>query len=104
MELTEGIYGRKVRVSDERLAHIADNHPEMKDQIPKIEETLRLPDEVVESNTDSNVELYYRKYDKTLVGEKYLCVILKVRENDVFMLTAYFTDTIKRGLTVWKKK
>ena len=43
----------------------------MKDQITKIEETLKLPDEVVESNTDSNVELYYRKYTHTLVGEKY---------------------------------
>ena len=91
-------------MSDERLAHIAASHPEMKDQITKIEETLKLPDEVVESNTDSNVELYYRKYDKTLIGEKYLCVLLKVRENDVFMLTAYFTDTIKKGLTIWKKK
>ena len=104
MDLTEGIYGRKVRVSEERLTHIADSHPEMNDQVPRIEETLSFLDNVVESNTDNSVELYYRKYENTPIGEKYLCVILKVKENDVFMLTAYFTDTIKRGRTIWKRK
>ena len=104
MEFIEGIYGRKIRVSAERLAHIVDSHPEMKNQISRMDETLRLPDEMVESSSDKTVELYYRKYNHTPVGEKYMCVILKTKETDVFMLTAYFTDTIKKGLTVWKKK
>ena len=35
----------------------------------------------------------------TPVTEKYLCVVVKV-----FIITAYFTDKIKRGEILWKRK
>ena len=104
MEFKEGVYGRKVRINDERWSHIIDRHPEMQGQLSKIEETLLFPDEVVESKSDNSVELYFRKYYHSPVGEKYLCVLVKVKEDDAFMLTAYFTETIKKGNLIWKKK
>jgi hypothetical protein len=45
--------------------------------------------------------LYYRYYLRTVVGGKYLCVVVKVLEADAFVLTAYLTDRIKRGVTLW---
>lgn len=76
----------------------------MSRQIDKIQETLKSPDVIVNSRTDHEVELFYRHYNKTPVAEKYLCVVVKILTNDLFIITAYFTDTIKRGIILWEKK
>ena len=44
------------------------------------------------------------RYDVTPVTKKYLCVIIKVFAEDLFIITTYFTDTVKRGEILWKKK
>jgi hypothetical protein len=75
----------------------------MSGQIEKIRDTLLNPEMVVRSRTDPDVELFYRYYDVTPVTEKYLCVLLKVLAGDLFIITAYFTDTIKRGEVLWEK-
>ena len=95
---------RKIRLTDERLEHIEFDHPEMSGQIDKIKETLAEPDSIVRSKTDSEVELFYRSYLNTPVDDKYMCIIVKVRADDVFIITAYFTDTIKKGDILWKRK
>jgi hypothetical protein len=76
----------------------------MKEMEKAIEETLLLPQRVVESFSDPQARLYYRFYFGTLVGDKYVCVIVKLSEDDAFVLTAYLTDRIKRGVTIWPKK
>ena len=57
MNLIDGIFGREIRVSDERLNHILENHPEMEGQLKKIEQTLLSPEIVVKSNSDVDVNL-----------------------------------------------
>jgi len=98
------IHQRQVRFEDERHEHIQSAHPEMFDQVGRIEETLLNPDIFIKSRTDSEVELFYRHYRKTPVTEKFLCVVIKVSGNDFFIITAFFTDTKKRGEILWKKK
>jgi hypothetical protein len=95
---------RKIRLTDERFEHIISDHPEMSDQVDNIKYTLANPDMVVRSRTDSEADLFYRYYSGTPVGGKYLCIIVKGRGDDFFILTAYFTDTIKRGETLWIRK
>jgi hypothetical protein len=73
-------------------------------QIDKIQDTLLNPDIIVKSRTDSEVELFYRHYVTTPVSEKYLCVAVKIPVSGMFIVTAYFTDTIKRGDVIWKRK
>ena len=73
-------------------------------QIEKIQDTLSNPDIIDRSRTDSDVELFYRHYDVTPVTEKYLYVVVKVLVGNLFIITAYFTDTIKRGEALWEKK
>ncbi len=90
---------RDVRLTDERLEHI-ERRPEMEGQIGRIEETLREPDEVRESEGDESVFLYYRQYDETPVTEKYLLVVVKVGVESPFVITAFFTDRLKSGTTV----
>ena len=41
-------------------------------------------------------------YPGTRVGDKYRCVVVKFRE-DAFLLAAYLTDTVERGLQRWPK-
>ena len=95
---------RQIRLTEERQEHIETDHPEMAGQIDKIQETSLNPDVIVRSRTDSNVELFYRHYHATPVTEKYLCVVVKVLSNDIFVITAYFTDKIKRGKVLWKRR
>jgi hypothetical protein len=96
--------GRDIRLSEERLNHIETDHPEMIGQIDKMEEVLSAPDIIVRSRTDSDVEMFYKHYSSTPVTEKFLCVIVKNLIEDLFIITVYFTDTIKKGEILWKKK
>jgi hypothetical protein len=104
MKWFEDIHNRRIRLTDERQEHINEDHPEMSGQINKIQDTLLNPDIVVRSKTDPDVELFYQHYDITPVTEKYLCVVIKVLVGGLFIITAYFTDTIKRGEVLWKRK
>jgi hypothetical protein len=49
-------------------------------------------------------ELFYRHYCITPVTDKHLCVVVKSILEDLFIITAYFTDSIKRGEMLWEKK
>jgi hypothetical protein len=92
--------GLAIRLTDERLAHILE-HPELVGMESAIEQTLARPERVIESFSDPRAHLYYRYYVGTRVGDKYLCVVVRVVEADAFVLTAYLTDRIKRGVTLW---
>ena len=104
MKRFKDIHNRQIRLSSERQDHIEADHPEMSGQIDKIQDTVAGPDVIVKSRTDPDVELFYQNYNTTPVTEKYLCVVVKVLASDLFIITAYFTDTIKKGIILWKKK
>jgi hypothetical protein len=103
MKLLHDFKGTAIRLTDERLAHILE-HPEMATMEAAIEETLLYPERVVQSFSDPQAHLYYRLYFRTIVGSKFLCVVVKTLETDAFVLTAYLTDRIKRGVTLWPIK
>jgi hypothetical protein len=70
----------------------------------RIAETLRSPESVLESFGDPQARLYYRFYLGTQVGNKHLCVAVKVTENDAFVLTAYLTTKPAGGRQIWPKR
>jgi len=43
-------------------------------------------------------------YTGTAAAKKYLCVIVKHAGGDIFIVTAYLTDRLKRGVLVWPKE
>ncbi len=104
MKIIVDIFERKVRLTDERFRHINSTHPEIQGEHEKIAETLQNPDEIRQSNADEQVELWYRHYEMTVVGEKFMCVSVKNLKVDFFVITAYFTDKIKKGELLWRKK
>lgn len=99
----QDIHGRMIRLTEERRSHLETDHPEMRNQINRIAETLLNPDRILRSRTDSQVELFYRWYPISPVTSKFLCVAAKVLPQDPFILTAYHTDTVKQGVLLWEK-
>ena len=50
------------------------------------------------------VRLFYEFYAQTLLGGKWLCVVVKYTEDDAFVVTAYLTDKPKTGEDLWPVK
>jgi hypothetical protein len=103
MKLLHDFQGLAIQLTDERRGHILE-HPEMIEMEPAIEETLQDPERVVQSVSDSSVRLYYRFYFRTIVGGKYLCVVVKMGGVGAFVLTAYLTDRVKKGERLWPNR
>ena len=66
-----------------------------------IEDAVLTPALVVQSLSDPGGRLYYRFYVGTVVGDKFLCVVVKFDAADAFVLTAYLTDEVKKGTEIW---
>ena len=100
----QDIRERSIQLTEERKLHLETEHPEMKGQIPHIVETLARPDKIVRSRIDRTVELFYKHYPSIPVTDKFLCTVVKVLSDDAFIITAYYTNTIKGGELLWEKK
>jgi hypothetical protein len=92
---------RQVRLTEERLAHIL-THPEMVEMESQIADTLKNPQLVRKSRSDDSAELFYRFYTQLVIGDKWLCIVVKYLPNDAFIVTAYFTDKPKKGDDLWQ--
>jgi hypothetical protein len=96
-------FGREIRLTDERLAHILE-HPEMKEMTGAVERVIWRPQIVRRSGTDASARLFYEFHSETVVGDKWLCVVVKYGESDAFVVTAYLTDKLKAGEDLWPRK
>lgn len=76
----------------------------MKDMAAEVERVLLQPQLVRLSRSDAAVKLFYEFYAQTIVGGKWLCVVVKYAENDAFVVTAYLTDKPKAGEDLWPTK
>ena len=76
MKILQDCFGRNVRLTDERRVHILE-HPEMQNLAAEIERILRQPQFVRRSRADEAVKLFYEFYAQTIVGGKWLCVVVK---------------------------
>jgi hypothetical protein len=103
MKTLKDCFGHSVRLTDERLAHIL-KHAEMKGMAAEIERVLREPQLVRRSRSDKAVRLFYEFYAQTIVGGKWLCVVVEYGESDAFVVTAYLTDKPKAGEDLWPIK
>ena len=76
----------------------------MQNMQAEIERVLRQPEVVRRSHTDEAVRLFYEFCAQTIVGGKWLCVVVKYTDNDAFVVTAYLTDKSKAGEDLWPIK
>ena len=89
--------GRIVRLSKRQLEHIIQRHSEMTGMEWAIAETLEAPDATLPSVSDpQTVTEYYRWFNNTSRGEKYIRVVVKLERDDCFVLTAHLCRRIPR--------
>lgn len=90
---------KKVKVTRRYWNYIVTKkHPVMKGKGNLVRITLKTPDEVRKSTRDPAVHLYYKKINQYLI-----CVVVKHLDDEGFIVTAYLTDRIKAGESVWRK-
>jgi hypothetical protein len=77
---------------------IAQKHPVMSGLEQEVAQALADPDEVRQSRKDSNVYLFYRG-----TSPRWLCAVARRAEGSGFLITAYPTDAIKAGVTIWTR-
>ena len=93
-------FGIEVRLTAERMAHILE-HPEMNEMAAEIDQLLAALQIVRRARSDDAVRLFYGFTPQTIIGAKWLCVVVKYTESDAFVLTAYLTDKPKLGAPLW---
>lgn len=96
------LFKKKILLTEENRRHIL-NRLELLNQEDKIKETLLSPELIKKSVSDDKVIVYYKHYQKTPVTSKYMAVIVKFTDMENFIISAYFTDRIKKGDLLWKK-
>ena len=77
---------------------IAMKHPVLAGSEHEVMQALTDPDEVRRSRKDPDVFLFYRGR-----SPRWLCAVARRQGGSGFLITAYPTDAIKAGETIWKK-
>jgi hypothetical protein len=77
---------------------VAEKHPVLRGREKEVEQVLADPDEVRCSRKDSAVLLFYRG-----ASPRWLCAVARRDDGLGFLITAYPTDMIKAGDTIWTK-
>ena len=102
MYLARFVSGVLLMLTNERIAHIMFNHPEVIGQIPWIIETIEKPDLILSGDYSEIIAI--KLFKKAPVTEnKYLAVVFREnRDDDGYILTAYFCSNFnKRRKVLW---
>ena len=89
--------GLNIRTNQSHWNLIQIKHPEVKEKLLLIKQTLKMPDLITKSKVDKTVLLFYKK-----INGYWLCVVTKNNVLDGFIITAYITDKIKEGEKIWE--
>ncbi len=74
-------------------------HPAMAGREEDVKKLLEQPDEIRQSKSDQNVYLFYRAEHE----KRWICAVSRQTGEESFLITAYPTDAIKEGVSVWHK-
>lgn len=84
---------RKIRLTKERLTHIAVKHPDISDKIEEIKTTLTKPTIITLHKYDDNMRNYYRYQKET---HDYLLVVVKYLNGNGYIATAFYTSKLMK--------
>ena len=90
--------GFKVRTSQAYWEKIVLKHPDLAERLEFVKQTLTTPDEIRRSSRDANVLLFYLAGDR-----RWVVAVARRANNEGYLITAYQTDAIKEGETIWHK-
>ncbi|WP_250122824.1 hypothetical protein [Chroococcidiopsis sp. CCMEE 29] len=87
------------RTSEEYWQKLIVKHPDIADLEAEVRQTLNSPDEIRRSSRDPSLLLFYL----TLKEKRWVVAVARRLNGDGFLITAYQTDAIKEGETLWHK-
>jgi hypothetical protein len=92
--------GDRVELTRDRWREIVRfKHPALAGHEADVRDCVRDPDVIRASAKDPDVHLYYRP-----APNGYLCTVVGGADpNNRFVITAYFTRSLKRGTDLWTK-
>jgi hypothetical protein len=77
---------------------VTSKHPALRGRLGDIIRVFADPDQIRQSRRDSSVYLFYRGD-----GRRWLCAVARRLDDLGFLVTAYPTDSIKAGCSVWTR-
>ncbi|MBI5750423.1 MAG: DUF4258 domain-containing protein [Nitrospinae bacterium] len=89
--------GKHIRITKRHWDYIVSKHESIIGIEKQIKEALKNPSYVRLSKEDNEVYLYYSTY-----GRYFVCVVCRHLNGDGFIITAYLTDSIKKGVIVYE--
>ena len=95
--------GQKIELTTEAWEiHIKENHPDI--SVSEIEETLKNPDEVWESQNRTDAELYYKRKKTSVSGKiRYWMVAVEKVNSGSFVSSAMTKSTVVGSKLLYKK-
>jgi hypothetical protein len=87
-----------IRLTDERWAHITDEHCELAGMRAEVLETIASPDKIVSGGNGELLAV------KELPASKFLIVVYREHDKDGFIITAFLTSKVQsvlRRKQVW---
>lgn len=103
LEIVSSVGGLKIEIWSEDFEHAVSGHPEV--TLKKVKDALKDPSRVVQSKSSANTCLFYSVEIKVTESESlYFCVVVGVKTSGAGkLITAYDTDYIKTGKTLFLK-
>ena len=96
MQIVFSLNGVPIRLTNERWDHIIRRHPEMSRYKDNVLEAITQPDIIQQGDVGTLLAIKKEKV-------KYLVVVYKdVSNRDGFIITAYFSERLRRRLILWK--
>ena len=90
--------GFRVRTSPDYWQKIVTKHPDLAGCLEAVKAALSAPDEIRRSSRDESILLFYRAG-----GHRWVVAVARHSNGDGYLVTAYQTDAIKEGETLWHK-
>jgi hypothetical protein len=85
-EVSHSVFGRGIRLTDERWTHITDGHREMADQRRAVLDVLAAPAEIREGNSGELLAIGEEADGKRLI------VVYREGDQDGYVITAFLTS------------
>ena len=90
-----------VRTSENYWQKLIEKHPDINNFLEEIKQTLNCPEEIRCSSRDKGVLLFY--LPRKNKNKRWFVTVVRKLNGDGFLITAYQTDAIKEGISIWHK-
>ncbi|MFH7244694.1 MAG: hypothetical protein ACHWZW_17805 [Spirulina sp.] len=92
-------FGFTVRTSENYWQRLLIKHPDIADLEELVQQALADPDEIRRSSRDDSVLLFYLARSE----KRWVVAVARRLNGDGFLITAYQTDAIKEGESIWHR-